>query len=479
MVYYYVKNVNGTDTGTATGDAGRAATLRTGSFSNMGVSAYYKNIYDVFNGVPTTAPVSGDVVIVSDLHDHRYSANTILGCSVEIISVDDANADVYKVGASEITTGGNYNLNINGGPVGNVTAMCGITLTASNDLTIFAGEAQKLTIIDGTVGLTGASGFDNFTLGDKDGSLLVLLNTDITFGNAGQGIRAIRSHLHWFGGSLVGTATDYLIKTTSEGAAFKIVNVDMTALNTAVASVFTSTSSDIPIFSLERCLLSSGVLLTSGTIETRNGYIKGESLSIGSADAYHYLQYELYNGTISEETTIIKTGGSTYDGTNEFSLEIASNSNCSYYNPVEVPVSAFSLAAGGATNKLDFDGTTYTGTITFTVHLARNNGTLLQDDEFWLEIEHSDGASNALGVLADTKPAPFAAGNNLTDEAGGWEGLTGVEGTDNQVMSTSKTLTIGALADNIGPGPVRIKVCTAIDTSILSNIFIDCDPAFS
>ncbi|MCP3673814.1 MAG: hypothetical protein GY829_05005, partial [Gammaproteobacteria bacterium] len=86
---------------TATGDAGRTDTARTGSFAAMGVSAYYDSIYDVFGGgVPATAP-DDDNIIIS--HLHTESGNGSLGISVvtdhltvNLITVDDDDCTTYK-----------------------------------------------------------------------------------------------------------------------------------------------------------------------------------------------------------------------------------------------------------------------------------------------------------------------------------------------------------------------------------------------
>ncbi len=96
MAFYYVKAG-----GTATGDAGRTDTARTGSFAAMGVSAYYDSIYDVFaGGVPATAP-DDDNIIIS--HLHTESGNGSLGISVvtdyltvNLMTVDDDDCTTYK-----------------------------------------------------------------------------------------------------------------------------------------------------------------------------------------------------------------------------------------------------------------------------------------------------------------------------------------------------------------------------------------------
>ena len=97
MAFYYVKSG-----GTATGDAGRATTARTGSFASMGASAYYDSIYDLFNGaVPTTSPADGDTIFISDAHAKVYSGASNLTINITVgadayfkfLAVDDSNCD--------------------------------------------------------------------------------------------------------------------------------------------------------------------------------------------------------------------------------------------------------------------------------------------------------------------------------------------------------------------------------------------------
>jgi len=114
MSFYYVKSG-----GTATGDAGRAATARTGTFAAMGASAYYDSVYDVFAGaVPTTAP-DGDVIICADDHSENYTSTTQLsiastntGKVIVVKSVDVTDVSVDKVGAEIKSTGGGIDLRL-------------------------------------------------------------------------------------------------------------------------------------------------------------------------------------------------------------------------------------------------------------------------------------------------------------------------------------------------------------------------------
>ena len=133
MAYYYFKSG-----GTATGDAGRSATKRTGSFASMGVSAYYDNLYDIYGGaVPSTAPVPGDSALGSDVHDHTYTVTTIIGVvtGTYVYSVSDSNAGVYSRGAWERqTTGGD--LSLTGTFVAGALSFKGISFSSTGQIVL-------------------------------------------------------------------------------------------------------------------------------------------------------------------------------------------------------------------------------------------------------------------------------------------------------------------------------------------------------
>jgi hypothetical protein len=136
--YYYVKTG-----GTATGDAGRATSQRTGSFATMGASAYYDTEAEAY--AATTAPVAGDFLMFSDAYnDSTNSAKTFSNTigdqtPINIISVSDANADQYSSGATA-DSGTNFDILLNGH--GSYT---GFTFLVGDDLLFGTDSLSKLT----------------------------------------------------------------------------------------------------------------------------------------------------------------------------------------------------------------------------------------------------------------------------------------------------------------------------------------------
>lgn len=451
--YFYVKSG-----GTCANDDGRVGTSRTGTWTAT-TTLYYDSIYDLFSGVPTTAPIDGDIIICSHLHAKAHTVNRVLGINVNVLiySVDNANQENYLKGAAETATAGD-DLTIMGSTVNKRVKSIGVDYTAGDFMIICNGENQTVLFEDCTAGTTATGGTDRIRLSSyKDGTAVYFKNVTVTLGATAHTIDTSNSDFYWTGGSL-DTANAYLFDLAGGGGrSIFLENLDLTGLTSAVSKLLGLTGSDGTHLMVRRCLLASGVVIDdSSTPVALNAEIIGESVGIGSAtDDLFVSIYRNYYADVDTETTIIKTGDALYDGINEQTLEIDTNANANVFTPLR-----YNIFNG------NIDTDDYTTDITFKVHCARNNGTLLQDNEFWIEIEYPDGQDNALGVVVDTR-GDMLSGSNITDETGGWEGLTGSEGTGHHVMSSSTgAITIGSSTGNIASGPIRAfcNIAVASDT---------------
>lgn len=444
MFFYYVKDDS---TLVATSDAGRTATLRTGTFAAMGTANYYASIYAVFNGDPATAPVSGDFVLVSNTHDKSYTAATTLGVTdgVTVMSVDDTAVDSYLKGAMEYTTGV-YDLTAPAAVSGTTCELIGMVLKAGDDV-LLTGNADAQTTIytDCDLHLTGTHGLDAFKGAARDGSKIVFNNVRLYFGNTGQAIFLNQCGLVWNGGSVESAIVTLFEQAGNNCPGAKIVNVDLTNITSSVSVLLGNIINDSAKIELQNCLLASGTVLDSTPNPSQiNGSIIGRSIGYGTAtDTMQYFQERYYTGSITQDETVYRNAGATYNRTNNFSAEMAGNINTSLVSPLKFELSNFYI-----------DTSDYTTDITFTVHFAVDGATtVLDSDEFWVEIEHKDGADNALGVIVDNKAEPLVAGTAPTTEAGLW-----TIGATNKQMSISKTIAIGTTAGTIATGVVRVNV---------------------
>ena len=439
MSYYYVRH-----DGAATLDAGRAATPRTGPFDSMGVAGFYSSIYDVFNGaVPSTAPASGDIIVVSSDHDHTYAATTTIGikAGVLVLSADDANADAYQRGAWERTVAAGRDLTLCSTETSEMAVM-GVSLQCADDLLIRTSR-RSITISDCEIWSSGAKSI----LLDFDGERASFDDVDFRFGSAGASIAVGGgSSVKIRGGSILTNLTHVFSNTGGGGARISADSFDMSA---CTGDIFegTTINHDVVDIDLNRCKIGSGLIATSSSTKA---VLKNRGVSMWSCDTgdgYHYFRSNRQYGESGEEVSIYRTSGATYDGVNGFCVEMVTESTASYMTPL-----SFDIFNGW------IDTGDFTSTITATVHFATNDaGMAVDSSKVWFEFEFADGADNALGVVATNRGGPLAVGAAPTVETGLW---TGLDGTDQQ-LSMGVTATIGTTAGTMASGMVRVRAFLA------------------
>ena len=437
MAYYYVKLG-----GTATGDAGRSATKRTGTW-NASAADYYDTIYDVYNGVPTTTPVAGDHIIAEDGHAiHHSGAITILPIDgTYIISVDRSNQGVYLKGASE--TGDNAVTFKTAATYGRLY-MAGVTIGGTSNTYIFSQANSNVYCYECTFDLLTTNAGLQLFLNSGDGCYLRAVGCTIKFAVANQHAtlgKASRSEFKNL--SLAGGMPDILFKSpASYGMSVLIEDSDLSSLTSAVSN-FGIQSHDQITLDVNRCLLGAGCTLSSVSIDHPGIELNLTSSAIGSStDTMDYFLRNRYSGTIDKETAIYRTAAAP-----NFSAELAANANTSDMAPLE-----FELLNGV------IDTADFTTTVTAKVHFATNDAAMAVDSsKVWMEFEYADGADNALAVIQANRPAPLAAGVAPTTETALW---TGLDGTDQQ-LSMSVSATIGTTAGTIASGVVRVRLYLA------------------
>ena len=435
---YYVRH-----DGVASGDAGRAATPRTGSFASMGTANYYAAIKDALT-LPTTPAVGGDDVLCASDHarttvtgeTHTGGDN---GLPVTIRSVDTANADQTLAGASEIITAGSL---------------------TSNKFIVYDGVDIEVrdSIVGGSISDHGSSIYRNLTLDYGRTSAVVygltqsnreVLVEDCEYHMAGaaslvaiggaRGSHAVFRNITPTAGNPKDATTLFNLK----GGTTEVENSDFSGFASATdffTGFATTTPDGVPTGIITGCKLPAGITIND-TIDDPSAYVKAVSCDVG--DGYHYFYYADKRGVTSEETAIYRTLSTTYDGTNRFSAEVVSSANASSELPHEFELAAFYI-----------DTADYTGSVTLKAHLARDGSSVAYDEsEVSVRFEYSDGADNALRVSQSSYVQPFEA-VALTTETGLWTGLGGT----NKQMSISETITIGTAAGNIASGMVRAFV---------------------
>lgn len=240
------------------------------------------------------------------------------------------------------------------------------------------------------------------------------INTQVKFANAGQGIEP-RMHLRW-------TNTASAIQGTTPTTLFKplagisndvfVFGVDLSALASGTNLVDASVAGNHH-FWFRNCKLGSSVAITTGSIAGQGG-VTVDLVNCDSGDTnYRYAKHR-YQGVITQETTIVRTGGAS-DGTTPISRKMVSSADSKLYSPlVSDPIIVWNETLSS---------------ITVTVEVITDNVTLT-DKEAWIEVEYLGTSGFPLSSIATDRAshdnAHLGSGTNQTSSSETWTttGLT-------------------------------------------------------
>jgi hypothetical protein len=251
----------------------------------------------------------------------------------------------------------------------------------------------------------------------------------------------------WEGGSLVGATQPTAIFQNNAGflrggGPCSIIGVDFSlATNAALVGA----SSMEAHFSFDKCKLPSGWNQPTSNL-TGESYVNviDSDSSAGVTSAYRYQQ----NGSQSPETTIVRTGGASEDGTG-VAMKIATASSANWAVPFySLPIVVPNSATGSA----------------ITISFYGTGASIPTNAELWFEVGYSGDAASTKGSIATTGTADIlATGSAYSSDGSTWGG-----GSAPFVMSATFTPQIK------GPLTVTFKGAGASKTW-----YIDPKPAIS
>lgn len=434
MAFFYVKTG-----GTATGDAGRATSQRTGSFASMGAAAYYASITGAI--AATTPPVAGDFIFCSDAHSGSVATLSV-PASINIVSVADTNCDQYSAGASE--SGGANNAFYNCA-AGGVNSFTGMTLTGGNSGLFLRSAAGGTLIVNG--GVLNAGGSGDMIFSDVSGGTLEINDADLIFQNSPAMRLGQNSRTVFRGCFSTGTARAKLCSALADGCSLEFYDTDVSQLLTA--NIFDDVSTSVGRYALKmrRCKLPASFAAFDATPLIASYEIDIAACSNPATpdhNAYHYFYYASPLGEVEEDITTYLSA--TYDGSNGFSALFSSGAKCTRHAPLRYLL--------GVIPAQDL-----TSAKTITVDVTSDAG--LTDNDIWIEVVRPDSTDNALGKIGSTQNADLVApGSALpTVGAGTW--------TNADAASYLISYDIGALA-NINNGNVAVYGCVG-KASIFAN----------
>ena len=270
-----------------------------------------------------------------------------------------------------------------------------------------------------------------------------LINTTLNFSNASQSVIPA-SNINWKGGSVTGTTPTTLFVGVSSFAPYgnvELYGVDLS--NIGSGNNLVSVAGNGPgEFRFINCKLGASVTPVTGTHAGQGGR-RVWLINCDSADTNYRYQKTDFLGTITSETTIVRTGGSS-DGTTAFSRKVVTSANVDFTRPLVLdPIIVWNETTGSA--------------LTATVEIVTDNVTLT-DAEAWLEVEYLGTSGYPLSLFANDRAADIlATPANQTTSTETWT-TTGLTTPVKQKLAVSFT------PQEKGPIKLRVHVAKASTT---------------
>lgn len=302
--------------------------------------------------------------------------------------------------------------------------------------------------------ITGASTGSRIVLGGNlntaDDQGCALTNVRLQFSSTSQALEVRGGHCVWQNttGAILGAtipAVLFVSPANTTGGDLLVYGVDLSALGSGKSLVDVSRATSAA-YDLRNCKLGSAVAITTGSVAGQGGVqVRAENCdSSGTNYRYHR---QAYAGTITQETTLVRTGGAS-NGATSLALKMATSAGASFASPlVSDPIVFWH----------DSTATEITPTIA-----VLTDGVTLKNDECWLEIEYL-GATAPQAAIASTRATNIlTAGEALTTDGTSTWTTTGLSSPVKQKMSA-------AITPN-SKGPVLIRVVLAKPST---TIYVD------
>ncbi|MES0053426.1 hypothetical protein NKJ66_07350 [Mesorhizobium sp. M0078] len=395
--------------------------VRTGA-GGAATGADWANAYLTLSAA-LNASAAGDTIYVSEDHAETLGSSITLTspgtaaspvkaiCVNHSGSVPPVSADIRTTGT--VTCTGSSNLSFAGGPA----VYDGITFTG----TTTTGHVIVAGAVDGAIKfrncalrIGGSSSSSKIDLGNTSsgGTGIELYNTTMRFTNVGQGA-VINADVLWTNtpSAITGATipTTLFLFTSSRGAKIDCRGVDFSALGSGNTIVGNSSGQIAVQALLTDCKIGASV--TIGATPTAKGQGGVDYLRIDSGGTNYKHGRIRYEGTETEETTVVLSGGAS-DGATPISHKIVTTANCSEHFPYEsIPIAIWNTTTGSSVNAA--------------VQGIWGGGAVPNNDDIWLEVEYLGDASFPMASFVnDGKADLLAAAAGQAAGSGTWGGST-------------------------------------------------------
>jgi hypothetical protein len=210
--------------------------------------------------------------------------------------------------------------------------------------------------------------------------------------------------------ALLGTIPSFLFTAAAfQGGDIECVGVDLSAAGSGKTIFGTTAAASFAKQTLVDCKLDAAV--TKSTVPAQYGSNEVDIIRCGATGVNYAVYRDRISGQLTEETTIVRTGGAT-DGTTPLSWKVVTTANCTYSMPFECPPIAIWNDATGSAK-------------TATVEGIWGGGAVPNDDDIWIDVEYLSDASSPQGSFVnDGKADLLATAAGQTSSSATWGGST-------------------------------------------------------
>ena len=396
------------------------------------------------------AAAAGDFIYLDDGHSessalYLYASPGTHSSPVKIICVDKA-TDALSTGAI-VNNSSAYTLRATG-----VAYSYGIKYSCTTTYFELGRTTGGTWILEGGDVLSGAG----LQLYVGNSAELIIINGNVNILAVGNSIGIHDGKMIWLGGTLT-TAGDVgvtALVTVSGGNSnivdFRDINLENVGNGAVATSLLNVVGKCVREVNFSRCKLPSdaGFAITSGSWTAVMRGLKAKFHHCSSANKTYDFLESCYEGTIEDETTIVRDGGAS-DGTTPQSWKMVSSANTvDNINPlISPPIQSW---------------TESTTSKTFTVECIVDSAANLQNDEVWMEFEYPINNTDGLGGFARDKCAMLGAPADKSTSAVTWNGTGGMANPNK--FKCAVTVTPGK------KGPITARICLA---KASTTIYVD------
>ncbi|MBM2715484.1 hypothetical protein JQK88_30620 [Mesorhizobium caraganae] len=423
--------------------------VRSGA-AGAGTGADWTNAYTTL-AAALSGKAAGDIFYVSEDHSETTAGLTLTFpgtaanpsktiCVNHSGSVPPVAADLRATAAVNSSGASTMSLASSGAYIDGVIFTTGTGSSSTATLNVGNGNNQIIAMKNCSLRIASTGASSRIRVGSLDSCYTALENTTLSFAATGQAVNTV-GRITWSNtpSALLGTipTTLFVNGGNADAQVIEVRGVDLSAAGSGKTIVGAGTG-PTAIYSFTDCKLNASVTLAA--TPSNQGAAEIDYVRSG-ASGVNYNQGRIrYSGTLTEETTIVHTGGAS-DGTTPLAWKIVTTANAFWTLPFETPpIAIWNDITGSA--------------VTAAIEGIWGGGAVPNNDEIWVEAEYLGDASSPLASFVnDSKANVIAAGAGQDAGSGTWGG-----------SSTSFKLVVTFTPQQKGWVLLRVKAAKASST---------------